>query len=308
MVLHLLIFLIALSALLYSARLFTSSAEKIGLSLRLPSFVIGVFIIGIGTSLPELIAGVFSVVQENSEILPGNVIGATVSNLLLVTGFSILLSKNQIELKSKSLNVDLQFLMGSVFVFAILAYDGTVNWTEGVFSLVLYGIYVYYLLNSGASSESKSASVGVSASTVLLLLFGGIGIFFSADYTISSLSSISISMGIPSEIVALTILSLGTTLPEIVVNMSAVKQGKFEMALGSVLGSCIFNLTVIPGIGSFLGEIHVSQQLIEFPLPILGGSVLLFYLLAADKKMSKFEGAMFVLIYFLFVVKTVSSS
>jgi cation:H+ antiporter len=124
--------------------------------------------------------------------------------------------------------------------------------------------------------------------------------------SISSLEKIAIDLSIPKSLVALTILSLGTTLPELAVNISAIKQGKAEMAIGNILGSCIFNTLVIPSIASFFGKITVPDSLLQFSLPVMAACGLLFYLLTQDKKISVWEGLMFICLYGLFIFKTVT--
>lgn len=237
---HYLIFILALLALLTAAKFFTKSAEVIGTYLGLPSFVIGVFIVGIGTSLPELIAGIIAVKNQSSEILSGNIIGANISNILLITGLAVVVNRKNIVLNSGYLYIDLHFLIGSFLCF----------------------------------------------------------------YTIASLETIALSFSIPKSIIALTLLSLGTTLPELAVNISAIKQGKAEMAIGNVLGSSIFNTLVIPATASFFGPIMVPENLIQFSLPVMAACGLMFYLLAQDKKISVWEGLMFICLYGLFIFKT----
>lgn len=305
MIIAFVIFFIAVAGLLTAANFFTQSAEKIGHWLKLPPFVIGIFIIGIGTSLPELVSGILAVIQGNSEILPGNVVGASISNLLLVTGFAIVLNRKEVVLNSKQINIDLHFLVGAAFLFLIVSYDGVIEFTEGLFALLLYIFYSFYLLK-GEKEASDTPEISTPWIHFLILLVAGVGIYFGANYTISSLTDISVILGIPSEIIALTVLSLGTTLPEIAVNVQAVRKGKVEMAVGSILGSCVFNITVIPAVSSFFGNISVPPTLLSFPIPVFVGAVLFFYLLVKDKKMSLYEGMLFILIYFLFIFKTIT--
>jgi len=305
MIISFVIFFIAVTGLLTAANFFTQSAEKIGYWLKLPPFVIGIFIIGIGTSLPELVSGILAVIQGNSEILPGNVVGASISNLLLVTGFAIVLNRKEVILNSKQINIDLHFLVGAAFLFLIVSYDGVIDFTEGFFALLLYVFYSFYLLK-GEKEVSDAPEINTPWTHFLILIVAGVGIYFGANYTISSLTDISVILGIPSEIIALTVLSIGTTLPEIAVNVQAVRKGKVEMAVGSILGSCVFNITVIPAVSSFFGDITVPTTLLSFSIPVFVGAVLFFYLLIKDKKMSLYEGMLFILIYFLFIFKTIT--
>lgn len=305
MVLNLLIFIGALALLLTSANFFTNSAESIGKWLKLPPFVIGVFIVGIGTSLPELVSGVLSVTKGASEIVSGNIIGANISNILLVTGLAVALYRKPISLTSTYIYIDLHFLLGSFFTFCMIAYDGVITFGEAFVGIVIFGIYSVYLIKGGTKNEDEEVETETKFpfKAFSLLLLSVVGIYFGADYTVQSISDIAASLSIPKSIIALTVLSLGTTLPELAVNISAIKQGKAEMAIGNVLGSCVFNTLVIPAVTSAVGVVIVPAVLLSFSLPVMVACGLFFYLLTQDKRISVWEGSMLVMVYVLFVVK-----
>jgi len=302
---HYLIFILALTGLLVSANFFTKSAETIGKYLGLPPFVVGVFIVGIGTSLPELIAGIISVKNQSSEILSGNIIGANISNILLITGLAVAINKRNISLSSGYMYIDLNYLIGSFLFFYIISYDGHIDFTESFFGLLMFIIYSVYLIKGETQDSNKKQTEKKSLPVVSLIILtvSAIGIYFGADFTISSLEKIAIDLSIPKSIVALTLLSLGTTLPELAVNISAIRHGKAEMAIGNILGSCIFNTLVVPAIASIFGKISVPDNLIQFSLPVMAACGLLFYLLTQDKKISVWEGLMFICLYGLFIFK-----
>lgn len=301
---HYLIFIAALAVLLIAARYFTRAAESIGQYLKFPPFVIGVFIIGIGTSLPELISGIIAVNNQSSEILSGNIIGSNISNILLITGMAVAINRKNISLNSNYMYIDLHFLIGGFLYFYIIAYDGVIQFTEALVGIFMFIVYSVYLIKGETPHSTEEKKREKFPATALLLLLGaGAGIYLSADYTISSLEKIAEDLSVPKSIIALTVLSLGTTLPELVVNVSAIRQGKAEMAIGNVLGSCIFNTLVIPPVGSLFGQITVSGNLSGFSLPVMAACGLLFYLLAQDKKISVWEGLMFICLYGLFILK-----
>jgi len=303
---NILIFILSLAILLIAANFFTRSAEAIGQWLKFPPFVIGVFIVGIGTSLPELVSGIISVTGGTSEIVPGNIIGANISNLLLVTGLAVVINRKPINLGSGHIAIDLHFLLGGFFTFYIIAYDGRIDLLEASIGVCLFIVYSIYLIKSGNTSEQPmvaSVKKKIPVKSFIILLIAAVGIYFGADYTVSSLSSIAEAASIPKSIIALTVLSLGTTLPELAVNISAIRQGKAEMAIGNVLGSCIFNTLVIPGVVTLFGPITVPETLLSFSLPVMAACGILFYLLAHDKKVSVWEGLLFVCIYALFIIK-----
>ncbi len=299
-----LIFIGAITALIIAAKFFTNAAESIGKWMSLPSFVIGVFIVGIGTSLPELVSGIVSVRAGVSEIVPGNIIGANISNLLLVTGFSVAISWKPISLGSTYIYIDLHFLVGGFFAFYMIAYDGRIDIGESLIGIAIFIVYSFYLIKSGTANKKEAKTrIAFPIRAFLILIVSGIGIYYAADYTVQSIQSIAKGLNVPESIIALTVLSLGTTLPELVVNITAVRAGKAEMAIGNVLGSCVFNTLVIPGIAGIFGQILVPKELLSFSLPVMAGTGILFYLLTQDKRVSVWEGMLFVFLYGLFIFK-----
>lgn len=310
MLIDILIFTTAFTVLIVSSNYFTDAASTIGKYMNLPNFVVGVFIVGIGTSLPELVSGVMSVYQGNSEILSGNVIGANVSNLLLVMGIAVVINRHNIDLGKIYILTDLNFLLGSFFYFAIIAFDGKIELLEASIGLVIFLIYSVHLLKENNNLNDIEINGEVEnhkfpTKELILLIICVVGIYFGSDFTVSSLSNIAKVLNIPSSIIAVTLLSLGTTLPELTVNIAAIRKGMASIAIGNVLGSCISNTLLIPSIAVFFGTISVPQNLLAFSLPVMLGSGIMFYLLTQDKKISVSEGYLFFSLYALFLIKII---
>ncbi|MCS6818368.1 MAG: sodium:calcium antiporter [Chitinophagales bacterium] len=306
MFIQIIIFLLALSALLLSAKFFTGSAEEIGRFLKLPDFIVGIFIIGIGTSLPELVAAIISVSKGVSEVVAGNVMGANISNIFLITGLIAVIHKKDIHLSQQYMYIDLHYLVGAFIVFTVISIDGEIKLAEAVIGILAFFSYSFYLVRSGSKEyqdKLKERATHLPIIAFLTLIAASLGIYFGAEYTISALSKIATMLQIPPSIIALTALSLGTTLPELAVNIHTIRKGKSEIAIGNVLGSCIFNSLMVTGLSSFFGNIHVPEALMNFSLPMMCVSGLFFYLLSQDKRLSMWEGMLFVLIYVLFVLK-----
>lgn len=311
MISALLIFAISLAVLIFSAQKFTDSAENIGNYFKMPSFVIGVFIVGIGTSLPELVSAIVAVSKGMSEIVSGNVIGANISNILLITGTIAVFHRRDIVLSSKYIFIDLHYLLGSVFILALFSYDGVIEWHEAIIGILVFLFYSLYLIKNETPEFSQEPTERDSKTpfpfmSFVLLIAAGYLIYLSADYTVSSLEQIATALEIPRYVVALTILSIGTTLPELAVNLSAIKKGKAEMAVGNVLGSSVFNSLMVPSVASFFGNLEVPENLLHFSLPVLGACALFFYLITQDKRISKWEGILFIMIYILFLIEIVA--
>ncbi len=304
MLLLFLAFVGSLAVLLVSARLFTRAAERIGLALGLSSFMVGVIIVGVGTSLPELITGLFSVSQGVSQIVSGNVLGANVSNLLLILGVSTVFSiLRPVYLGEAYIAIDLHFLVGSAFVLGVVMFDGVVGRVEGLFLLAAYGVYVAYLLKEGSSGQSGGTRPPVAPRDLLVVAMSAVGIYFGAEWTVGSLQGLAGGLGVPTAIVAVTVLALGTTLPELVVSITAARQGKASLAVGNILGSCVFNALVVVGAGAVYGTVRVPPELTGFALPFVVGASLLFYLLVQDRRISSWEGMLFLVMYALFILK-----
>jgi cation:H+ antiporter len=311
MVLALFIFFVSLLVLVLSARFFTGAAEALGFHLGLSSFVIGVFIMGIGTSLPELVAGIIAALDGTSEIVSGNVLGANISNIFLIIGFSAVLSRKRIELGDDYIMVDLNFLIGSSFLLGLTMADGVTAFSEGIFLLLTYAVYCHFLLRSSRQplivQEGKSQmKTAFPVRPLLILLASGIGIYFGADYTVESITAIAYHLAVPPSLISLTILSLGTTLPELAVGVTTIRQGKPALAVGNILGSCVFNTLMIPGIVSGFTPVKVPEYLVGFSLPVFVIASVLFYLLTQDKKISPSEGMLFLVFYLFFISKAVA--
>jgi len=303
MLMHIFQFGVALLVLLAAAQYFTKSAEMIGQYFKLPSFIIGVFIVGIGTSLPELVTAVLSVVHGQSEIVAGNIMGANIANILLITGMVAFVNQRTIELTQDYIFIDLHYLIGAFILFAITAMDGQISSLEAAVGLAAFASFSLYVSKGDDRDATTSAPGKFPASALGVIGLTSVGIYFGAEYTVDALTKIAIALSIPSSIVALTVLSVGTTLPELAVSIAAIREGNAEMAVGNVLGSCIFNSLVIPFVASLFGTVVVTNELLGFSLPVMMVCGLFFYLVTHDKKISKWEGLLFIFIYVLFLLK-----
>jgi cation:H+ antiporter len=304
------IFVASLCVLILAARFFTRSAESIGVALGMSSFATGVIIVAIGTSLPELISSVIAVSKGSSEIVSGNVIGSSISNLFFVLALTAILAPASIRLGEQYIFIDLHFLIGSAFLLALTAWDGQVSRLEALLLLAGYLIYTVHLLKEGKPasdpgdpSTEKARRSPVQGKDLLIVGVSAVFIFLGANYTITSLEVIAGSLGISKSVISVTLLSLGTTLPESVVSITAARQGKADIAVGNILGSCIFNAMAVTGIASLIDPVSFPEELKTLPLPLYLIGVVFFYLLTQDKKISPWEGLLFLLFYIFFILK-----
>lgn len=295
-----LIFLVSLAALIYSSDKFISSAEGVGKFFKLPSFVIGVVLVGIGTSLPELVTSITSVNQGVSEFVVGNVFGSNVTNVLLVFGASALFSK-VFTIKHDIMKTDIPFLIGATGFIAIATSDLEFSLAEGIICILLLCLYLFRSVKDGTLSEAieEYEHHETKIWDWILVVVTPAVIYFSAKYLISSVVDIAEYIGVGNDTVALTIVALGTSLPELMVTIQAGRRGNAEMAVGNVLGSNLFNILAVMGIPALIGKLIIPESTKSFAIPMLLLSTILFFIITKEKKVYRVYG-MFMIIFYIY--------
>lgn len=301
----LLLLIAGIAMLVWASDLFVDAAEDTGKALKMPSFIIGVVIVGIGTSLPELVSSLVSVFQDASEIVPGNVLGSNTTNILLVLGVGALMSKNM-KFEKDLLHGDMPILLSaSLFLYFTLV-DGKFTIAEAIIFLVAVSFYIIHTLKNGSDDED-TAEHKITVLTIVKLLISPVIIFFGAKFTVDGVIQLSDTIGVNKEVIALSAVALGTSLPEVMVSIAAAKKGKSDMIVGNVVGSNIFNTFVVMGIPRLFGEIKISG-VADFSLPFSVAATILFVIITVDKKIPKWEGAFLLLFYVYFILKLFGES
>ncbi len=298
---------ISIFVLVKSADYFTESAEKIGLHFKLSPFIVGITIVSVGTSLPELVTSIFAVIDKQSTIVAGNVVGSNIANIFLVLGLSAIVS-NGLSTKHDIMRVDLPMLAASAFFLYIASYDGTFDLKEGILSFVGLTAYLLYAYKSkNASLELTNPPQGKLKFTTLIILFASV-IFLdiSAKYTVINIVEISNIINISTSAIAASVVAFGTSLPELMVSINAAKKGNLEMSIGNVIGSNIFNTFGIMGAASCIAPIKIDIPTITLSLPVMLASTVLLVFSLQNKAMSRWIGYMFILFYVLYIVKLFS--
>lgn len=303
-----LIFFVALSALIWASNLFTEMAAKIGLLFHVPPFIIGVTVVALGTSLPELISSIIAVYRDSSEIVAGNVLGSNITNIFLILGIIALLEKN-VKMKYDIGSVDMPFLIGGTFLYAMFIFDKKYTFFEAVLSLIVIALYLIYSVSGHVTSHNANSNgTGKKEKLTpwLYLLLSGFIVYLGANFTIEAILKISDHFHLGKSVIAASAVALGTSLPELVVSISAVRQGHSELAIGNILGSNIFNMFAVMSIPSFLGPLFIETEMVIIILPILIVATLMFYFITNEKQMTKWEGALLLVFYLFFLTQLFS--
>ncbi len=293
-----LIFLVSITILLISSDKFVDSAEKVGLAMGIPSFVIGVTIVAFGTSLPELATSIASVFSGSSEITIGNAVGSNITNILLVLGAATIYG-NGIKIDYDVMNTDIPMLFGSAFLMYFALMDYKLSSFECIIFLAALAVF---LINSlrGNNEEGVEKSK-TSLIDWLFIILGSVAIYFSATYTIYAMEGIATELNIPVHIISITIVALGTSLPEVIVSISAARKGKHGMAVGNVLGSNIFNTYAVMAIPGLIGDLTIPEDTMAFSVPFMMAVTILFGIICLSKRISKWEGFMLLIFYAFFI-------
>ncbi len=294
-----LIFVASLTLLVFAADKFIEASENIGLALGIPSFVIGVTVVALGTSLPEMVSSIFAIINGSSEIVIGNVVGSNITNILLILGVVGVVAK-AFTIKFNFKKIDLPFLILTSGFLIYSISDRTVQLWEGIVAVVLLLAYVFISLRSGSDLKDDETPK-LKPVFWLLLVFGAVGIYFGAKYNVESIIKIGEKLNIGAEIIALTAVALGTSLPELFVSLAAIRKGNAEIAVGNVLGSNIFNAAGIIGVSRLVGDLKIPENVWKTSIPIMAAATLFFIIVVWNKRVKRWEGVILLLGYIAFM-------
>jgi len=309
------VFVVSLFVLIKASDYFTHSAEKIGLFFGIPLFIVGATIVAVGTSLPELISSIFAVLRNSSEIVVGNVVGSNVANIFLVLGIAAIVGR-RMKLTYELIHVDLPLLIGSAFLLAVTIWDGIFSFPEALLCIAGIILYLLYTINTKSKHENIEIKKGPNEEvkqgrkldwkTLVILAVSAFFIYLGAKYTVESVIKLSEIFNIGKEIIAISAVALGTSLPELMVTIAAAKKGKPEMAVGNILGSNIFNALAVMGIPALIGTLIIPHSILTFGLPMMLIATLLYFFITHDKEVTKWEGWLLVIFYVFFIGKLFS--
>lgn len=284
----------------------TSIAIKLGMSTGL----IGLTVVAFGTSMPELIVSINAALSGNSEISVGNVLGSNMANIGLVLGVTGLFYPILIRQSHIRFDYLLTFLVAILFYG--LSYNGSISFWDGIilFSLFLgFNAYLFRSLGSGIGDVLEEVEAEVeqvknySWIVATGLFFGGIlGLYIGSELLVVNAVKISIELGVSERIIGITIVAIGTSLPELATSIVAALSKRTDLALGNILGSNILNILAVIGITAIIKPIGISQEFIDSDyLWMIGITLLLYPLMKTKMRISKIEGAVLLTSYITYL-------
>ncbi|MFL2801542.1 MAG: calcium/sodium antiporter [Paracoccaceae bacterium] len=309
MIINIIICLIGLFGLFYGGEKLVNGSVNIASILKVNPQFIAITIIAFGTSFPELVVSVNAVVDESPGIAWGNVVGSNISNILLVIGLASLIAP--LSLRSETSKANIFWLFFSTLIL-FLTCIGTkkISFFNGLTFLFILLIILSHFTYISKKDNTKKEKIDVKnifslKKSIFFIFFGVVILVISAEAVVYSAVKISSILGVPETFIGLTIIAIGTSLPEIAASLIAVKRGHAGVAIGNVIGSNIFNTLGIIGaaaIFSTSGKFLVPTPFLKFDIPIMLISTLLFCSLIYYKfKINRNIGVIFIISYFLYV-------
>ncbi|MEA2091514.1 MAG: calcium/sodium antiporter [Campylobacterota bacterium] len=294
------IFIAAMSALIFGADFIIKESERIALHFKISHFVIGATLVAFGTSLPEMAASMMAAGQNKSDMAVANVVGSVIFNITLVLGTVFLISKKMYP-KRNLFAQDSAWVVVPLVLFFIMVQDGVISRIDGLLYLLLMISYLVFLFSDskedleGEIDEDLAKEKFNWGKTIILLAIGFALTIGGANFVIESGTNIARDFGVSEWIIGIFLISLGTSLPELVVSLVAVKKGHAEMSIGNIIGSNVANFSMVLGAASLVNPLTVDLVTTKFDMLIMiAASVTLLFILA--NKLYNKAGAIFLLI------------
>lgn len=312
MFIQILFILIGFTLLIKGADFLVDGSNAIAKKLHISEIVIGLTIVSIGTSMPELFVSTTSAIEGYSDISIGNIIGSNICNLLLILGLSALIRPLEFQNQTKLIENPMSIFL-TLFFLIICNINQDINRYEGLILIGLFCLFLTYTIIMAKRnqqdvilqfSDEKSKKISIFKSTMFILL-GIILLKLGSELVVESAKKIAITLSVSEKVIGLTIVAIGTSLPELVTSVTAAIKGDSDIAIGNIVGSNIFNMLLIVGVSAVINPIsynitYNSQMLILF----IGMAMITFFPFVKPKnKLSRFEGLLFVLLYIFYTIK-----
>ncbi|MFT4311816.1 MAG: sodium:calcium antiporter [Candidatus Woesearchaeota archaeon] len=301
----LVLLVISLFFLLYFADMFVQNSVHVGLAYGISPFIIGFFLISLGTSLPELFLAIIAVLRDTSELVGGNVIGSNIANIGLVLGIAIIFAK-QFTIKRRDLYQQ-SALAGIIFLFlVVMSANGVITRINAFLFLVLFIGVTYYLLQTQQATP-KQETKSVTLKTYGLIILGSIGLYASSEVAVYSVNELVLTIAVfaDASIIGLTVIAISTSLPELSVALSALKKNQYTLIVGNVLGSNMFNILLVFGIPALISPIILTTHVLFFAIPVLVVlTICMFLFMFTEKRLDTWEGWVLFAGFILFTLAT----
>jgi len=304
------IFILAMGALIFGADFIINQSERIALRFNISEFVIGSTLIALGTSLPEMAASMAASFEGKPEIAIANAVGSNIINISLVLGVIFLITKPFKPTRDFFAKDSIWALL-PILMFLLMSIDGVIGKFDAILLFTLMFAYVVFLLQDSKGVELETVSDEIKENfswikSIALLLVGFLFVVGGASFAIDSASSIAKSAGVSEWLIAVVVISFGTSLPELIVSVSAARRGKVAMAIGNIIGSNLANTTMVIGAAAFVNPLNISIPTYVFDFSLMTAVTVMLIYITANKLYSKPAGIVLLIALALFLQEKVA--
>ena len=302
MLLYIILIIVGFALLIVGADFLVDGASGIAKKFHIPEIIIGLTIVSIGTSMPELFVSITSAIDGYSDMALGNVIGSNLCNLLLILGLSSLIKPVDFQEETRKYEIPMCLLF-TIILMIFSNTSGGISRIEAVILLVLFVLFIAYTIYMGKKKSKEDSKVveeknkNKTIKNIILIILGIVGLKFGGDFVVNNAVNIAKMFNISEKVISLTILAIGTSLPELVTSVTAAIKGNSDIAIGNIIGSNIFNILLILGVSSVIKPITFNSSY-NMDLSILCISTVilaLFPIIPPKNKMSRVNGLIYVL-------------
>jgi len=303
-ILNLFLLILGLALLVQSAKVFVSSSVEIATKLRIPRLIIGLTIVAMGTSAPEVVISVSAAIGGSSDLAIANVVGSNLFNLMFIVGFCAMLSPIAVKMKAISRDYWVSFAATILLFVMVFIFSDSIPRFGGFILLVFFTVYMAAVVHH--ARKNKTADTGQHDITAkpktlwrsIIFAILGIGIIIAAgQLTVWSAVNIATAIGISERVVGLTIVAMGTSLPEFVTTIIACRKGEGEFALGFIIGSSIFNILFVLGLAGSIMPLAIGYGVLFDVAVLIGGTLAFFMFAKSSERLVRFEGFALVAIF-----------
>jgi len=300
------VFFGAMAALIYGADFIIKESERIALHFNISHFVIGATLVAFGTSLPEMAASMMASAAGKSDMAVANVVGSVVFNITLVLGIVFFIAKEMMP-KRNLFAQDSAWVVVPLVLFFVMIQDSIISRFEGFLYLLLMSAYLVFLFTSSKDDLTDELDEDLAkekfawGKTALMLGVGFALTIGGANFVVESGTNIARDFGVSEWLIGIFLISLGTSLPELVVSLVAVKKGNAEMSIGNIIGSNVANFSMVLGGASLIHPLNVDLAKTQFDMTILAAASLTLLFILANKLYNKAGGIFLLIILALFL-------
>lgn len=291
--------------LIKGADFFVEGSSSVAKMLKVPSIIIGLTIVAMGTSLPECAVSITASLTNNNALAVSNAVGSNIFNLMVVCGFCALF--NPLAVEKSTLKKEFPFSMVCAILLLVCGYAAMeLGRVDGLILLAVFVCFLVWMVTSALKARANAGDEEYEVLPVwkcIVFIIGGIiAIKFGGDFVVDGASTIAAKMGLSQNLIGLTIVACGTSLPELVTSVVAARKNELDMALGNVIGSNIFNILFVLGIAASISPIaFITENIIDIAI-LIAMSVLVWIFAWTKQKLDKTEGAIMLLLYAAYLV------